>query len=46
MSIHLIPILAEAIEKYYKASDFLELCQLFDVAVEFNIDQIAFMRTA
>lgn len=46
MSIHLIPTLAEAIEKYYEAADYLELCQLFDVAVEFNEGQIAFMRTA
>lgn len=46
MSIHLVPILAEAIEKYYDEADFLELCDLYDVRAEFNNSQIAYLRTA
>lgn len=46
MSIHLVPILAEAIEKYYDPADFLELCDLFDINVDFNDGQIAYVRTA
>lgn len=46
MSLHLIPILAEAIEKYYDSDDFLELCDLYDVEAEFNDEKIAYLRTA
>ena len=46
MSTHLVPTLAEAVEKYYGASDFLELCDLHDINVEFNDSQIAYLRTA
>ena len=42
MSIHLVPILAEAIKKYYDPADFLELCDLFDINVDFNDGQIAY----
>lgn len=46
MSIHLVPTLAEAIKKYYDSDDFLELCDLFDVNVEFNNGKIAYVRFA
>lgn len=46
MSIHLVPTLAEAIKKYYDYDDFLELCDLFDVNVEFNNGRIAYLRFA
>jgi len=46
MSFHLVPILAEAIEKYYDSADFLELCDLYDLSVELNDGKIAYLRTA
>ncbi len=46
MSIHLVPIFAEAIEKYYDPADFIELCDLFDINLDFDDDQIAYVRTA
>ena len=43
---HLVPILAEAIEKYYDPTDFLELCDLFDINDVFDDNRIPYLRTA
>lgn len=51
MSFQNVPILAEAIEKYYDQADLIELCKLFGVEVETDRNelhqkQIAYQRTA
>jgi len=46
MSIQLVPILAEATEKYYDLTELLELFDLFGIKVVFNHGQIAYLRNA
>ena len=46
MDLDLVPILADSIKGYYEENELIELCDLYDIDLDFDGDKPAYMRLA